>query len=151
MLLLLLACSEPTPAGAPELRGTVTRITDGDTIHVDLNGTDERVRYIGIDTPETEHSPRGPEQFGVEATEANRGLVENRIVRLVLDVQQRDRYGRLLAYVYLDDGTFVNAELVRRGFAKQMTVPPNVRHADELGRLQREARASNRGLWAVDH
>lgn len=147
LLVLLVACSEPPPEPEPGVVGRVTRITDGDTIHVDVNGTDERVRYIGIDTPETEHSPRGAERFGAEATEANRALVENREVRLVLDVQERDRYGRLLAYVYVDE-TFVNAELVQRGFAKQMTVPPNVRHAEELGRLEREARAARRGLWA---
>ena len=148
LLVLVVGCSaEPEAAEPVGMVGRVTRITDGDTIHVEIDGQDERVRYIGIDTPETEHSPRGAQAFGAEAMEANRRLVENRTVRLVLDVEPRDRYGRLLAYVYLDE-TFVNAELVREGFAKQLTVPPNVRHADEFRRLEREAREAQRGLWA---
>lgn len=130
-----------------ELHGRVTRVTDGDTIHVRIEDRDERVRYIGVDTPETEHSPRGPQPFGEEASEANRRLVEGQHVRLVLDVEERDRYGRLLAYVHLEDGTFVNATLVREGYAKQLTVPPNVRHAEEFRRLEREARQARRGLW----
>ena len=141
------------PAASPDSSGvwvSVERITDGDTIRVTLDGRSEPVRYIGIDTPETRHPRRGVEAFGPEATEANRRLVEGRQVRLVFDVEERDRYGRLLAYVYLQDGTFVNAELVSRGFAHVMTVPPNVRHREQFAEAERVARSAGRGLWGTD-
>jgi len=128
------------------LSATVTRIVDGDTIYVDLGGRVEKVRYIGMDTPETHHPTRGEEPGGREATAVNRRLVEGQTVRLELDVRQRDRYGRLLAYVYVGE-TMVNAELVRLGYAQVMTVPPNVRHARLFLELQREAREAGRGLW----
>ncbi|MGC9319815.1 MAG: thermonuclease family protein [Armatimonadota bacterium] len=115
------------------------RVIDGDTIEL---ADGEHVRYIGIDTPEM----RPVEAWAEAATRANRELVEGRSLTLVLDVEERDRYGRLLAYVYVDD-TFVNAELVRRGMAQAVTYPPNVRHQDELLRLQREAREAGWGLW----
>lgn len=149
-IVLLVGCADTPPESSQEPAGLlarVTRVTDGDTIRVDLEGRNERVRYIGIDTPETEHSPRGAQPFGDEAWEANRRLVENQEVRLVFDVEERDRYGRLLAYVYRTDGTFVNEALVRDGFARQLTVPPNVRYAETFRRLEREARDARRGLW----
>lgn len=121
---------------------SVTRIIDGDTIEVDINGATYRVRYIGMDTPE-----RG-DTFFSEATEANRLLVENQTVILVKDVSETDRYGRLLRYVYLQDGTFVNAELVRQGFALVATFPPDVAHQAEFVALQEEARNAGNGLWA---
>ncbi|MCX5726222.1 MAG: thermonuclease family protein [Candidatus Saganbacteria bacterium] len=121
----------------------VERVVDGDTIKL-VNG--EKARYIGIDTPETKH-PRKPVQyFGKEASEANRKLVEGKTVRLEFDVQQRDKYGRILAYVYVGD-IFVNAWLVENGFAQVSTYPPNVKHQELFLKLQREAREKNRGLW----
>jgi micrococcal nuclease len=138
---------EPGPV-PPGREAEVLRVTDGDTIRVRVDGVEERVRYIGVNTPEVHHPRRGEEPFGREATEANRALVEGKTVRLVTDVQERDRYGRILAYVYLPDGTFVNAALVERGFAQVMTVPPNVRHAERFLALEREARREERGLWA---
>jgi micrococcal nuclease len=126
----------------------VERVIDGDTIRVTYDGRSEPVRYIGVNTPETRHARKGVERFGPEATEANRRLVEHRRVRLVFDVEPRDRYGRLLAYVFLLDGTFVNARLVESGHAQVMTVPPNVRYQDLFLRLEREARAGRHGLWA---
>ncbi len=106
-----------------------------------------KVRYIGVDTPETHHPMRGVEPYGMEAAEANRKLVDGKTVRLEFDVEQRDRYGRLLAYVYLEDGTFVNAWLVENGYAMVMTIPPNVKHQALFLKLQREAREAGRGLW----
>ena len=106
-----------------------------------------KVRYIGVDTPETHHPMRGVEHYGMEASEANRKLVDGKTVRLEFDVQQLDRYGRTLAYVYLEDGTFVNAWLVENGYAMVMTVPPNVKHQELFLKLQREAREAGRGLW----
>jgi len=123
-------------------------VVDGDTIKVRLGGEVETVRYIGMDTPETVHPTRGPEPYGEEASEQNRQLVAGERVRLEFDVEKRDRYGRLLAYVYVDT-LFVNAELLRRGYAQLMTVPPNLRYVDLFRRLQTEAREAGRGLWAV--
>jgi micrococcal nuclease len=144
-----------SPAYAPlrdELSGLVVRTVDGDTVWVRLAGGVEKVRYIGIDTPEVHHPTRGEEPGGRAATEINRGLVGERSVRLEPDVQLRDHYGRLLAYVWVKraDGVevMVNAELVRLGYAQVMTVPPNVRHAEMFRKLAAEAREHHRGLWA---
>jgi micrococcal nuclease len=141
------AAPEEVEAG-DRLRAEVERVVDGDTIVVRLDGRSERVRYIGIDTPETHHPDKPVQRFGPEATEANRRLVEGRTVLLELDVEPRDKYGRLLAYVYLEDGTFVNASLVEDGYARLMTIPPNLKHTDLFRRLLREAREAERGLWA---
>ena len=131
--------------------GEVVRTVDGDTIYVRLGGAVEKVRYIGIDTPEVHHPIRGEEPGGREATEVNRRLLGDRPVRLETDVQLRDHYGRLLAYVWArrpDGGlVMVNAELVRLGYAAVMTVPPNVRHAALFRRLAAEARERQFGLW----
>jgi micrococcal nuclease len=133
-------------AGGRELEGMVVRIVDGDTIHVRIGAQIEKVRYIGVNTPEVHHPTRGEEPGGREASELNRQLVAGKRVRLEFDVQERDRYGRLLAYVWVGD-LMVNAELVRRGYAQVMTVPPNVRYQDLFLKLQRDAREAGRGLW----
>jgi len=126
----------------------VVSVVDGDTIQVCCIGWKrEKVRYIGINTPETKHPTKEVEHFGEEASEANRKLVEDKTVVLEFDVERRDRYEWLLAYVYLKDGTFVNAWLVEHGFAQVMTVPPNVKHQALFLKLQREAREAGRGLW----
>ena len=133
----------PLPAG---LDAEVTSSVDGDTIHAVVRGRDERIRYIGIDTPELS-GDRGPQPLAAEARERNRMLVEGQTVRLVLDVQERDRYGRILAYVYTPDGTFVNATLLVEGYARLLTVPPNVRFAPVFRTLETEARDAERNLW----
>jgi len=126
----------------------VVRVIDGDTIEACcLNGRPETIRYIGVNTPETNHPTKGLEAYGKEAKEANSRLVAGKTVRLELDVDPRDRNGRLLAYVYLEDGTFVNAWLVKQGYAQVMTVPPNMKYQELFLRLQREAREAGRGLW----
>ena len=126
----------------------VVRVVDGDTIQVCCIGWKrEKVRYIGVDTPETHHPMRGVEPYGMEAAEANRKLVDGKTVRLEFDVQQLDKYGRTLAYIYLEDGTFVNAWLVENGYAMVMTFPPNVKHQELFLKLQREAREARKGLW----
>jgi micrococcal nuclease len=133
-------------ASAGSLDGVVVRVVDGDTIHVRVGDRVEKVRYIGVNTPEVHHPRKGEEPGGRQALAVNRTLVERRTVRLETDVQSRDRYGRLLAYVWVGD-VMVNAELLRRGYAQVMTVPPNVRHQDLFVKLQRDARESERGLW----
>src|SRR5687767_7509734 len=135
-------------ASATALEGLVVRVVDGDTIHVRIGDRVEKVRYIGVNTPETHHPRRGVEAGGREAHDVNRDLVTGKRVRLELDVQERDRHGRLLAYVWVGD-LMVNAELVRRGYAKVLTVPPNVRYQERLLALQREARGAGRGLWGA--
>ena len=137
---------DATAAARPVLEGLVVRIVDGDTIRVELGGRTERVRYIGVNTPEIHHPTRGEEPGGRAAAEQNRSLVAGKRVRLELDVQERDRYGRLLAYVWVGD-LMINAELVRRGYAQVMTVPPNVRYQALFVKLQRDAREAGRGLW----
>ena len=104
------------------------------------------MRYIGIDTPETDKPGAPGECFADRARDFNERLVGDRDVGLELDVEERDRYGRLLAYVYAGS-VLVNAELLRAGYAEQLTVPPNVRFATRFGRLARDARHANRGLW----
>lgn len=128
------------------LEGLVVKVVDGDTIHVRVGERVEKVRYIGVNTPEVHHPTRGEEPGGRAAWDVNRQLVAGRHVRLELDVQTRDRYGRLLAYVWVGE-TMVNAELVGRGYAQVMTVPPNVRYQGLFLRLQRDAREAGRGLW----
>jgi micrococcal nuclease len=131
-------------------RAQVLRVVDGDTIRVRLDGRTERVRYIGIDTPESVKPGSAVQCFAKRASAANAALVAGRSVRLVADVEQRDRYGRLLAYVYREpDGAFVNARLVRDGYARTRTIAPNVAHASELADLARAARRAHRGLWSA--
>ncbi|MGH9179679.1 MAG: thermonuclease family protein, partial [Acidimicrobiales bacterium] len=127
----------------------VTRVVDGDTIRVRIAGAEERVRLIGIDTPETHGQGGLRECFGEEAASHLARLIPPGTgVRLVRDVEARDRYGRLLAYVYRrSDGLFVNLALVRDGFATTLTYPPNVAHADELAAAARSARNDQKGLW----
>lgn len=128
--------------------GHVVRVIDGDTIRVRINKQEETVRYIGVDTPETVHPTCGIEPYGIEASNFNKKLVEGKTVQLEFDVDSRDRYGRLLAYVYVDT-LFVNAELVKQGYAQLMTVPPNVRYVELFKELQTAAREDKRGLWGI--
>jgi micrococcal nuclease len=139
--------SEDTPEG--QGRADVVRVVDGDTIVVRLDGREESVRLIGIDTPES-IDPRTPvECYGREASRRAAALLPpGTAVRLVRDVEPRDRYDRLLAYVYrLDDGTFVNLALVQEGFASVATYPPNVAHTDDFVAAAADAREAGRGLW----
>jgi micrococcal nuclease len=126
----------------------VARVIDGDTIEV---AGGERVRLIGVDTPETKDPNRPVGCFGKEASAFTASLLPaGTKVRLVGDAEQRDRYGRLLAYVYRRaDGLFVNAELLRRGFGQLLTIPPNVAHTDEFAAIARQAREAAQGLWAA--
>jgi micrococcal nuclease len=128
----------------------VVAVVDGDTIRVEVHGDAYALRYIGIDAPETKDPSRPVEWLGPEAAEANRRLVAGELIYLEKDVSETDRFGRLLRYVYLPDGTFVNAELVRLGYAQASTYPPDVKHQDLLLEMQVQAREAGRGLWGLE-
>lgn len=140
------AIPSPTPTRPEYLSGqyaTVTNIVDGDTIDVEIDGQTYGLRYIGIDTSE-----QGELLVG-QSAQANADLVAGQGVYLVSDVSDTDSFGRLLRYVYLEDGTFVNAELVRLGYAVAVAYPPDTRHHDEFVQLEQNARAAGRGMWAI--
>ena len=135
--------AEVTPSGGASV--PIVRVVDGDTARALVDGREESVRYIGIDTPEVDPSI-GVECFGAQASARNKQLVEDETVRLAYDAERRDRYGRLLAYVYVGE-TFVNAELVRGGFATTLEIAPNDSKAGLFDRLQQDAANAGRGLW----
>jgi len=142
----LTGTSEPGPM--PERTpARVVRVIDGDTIEVEIGGREYRLRYIGIDAPETVKENTPVEWMGPEASAANKALVSGKVVYLEKDVSDTDRYGRLLRYVFLANGTFVNGELVRQGYAQAITYPPDVKYQKLLRALEREARNAGRGLW----
>ncbi len=143
-------------------RATIVRVVDGDTVVARVDaitpgpgagqvsvGEEYSVRLIGIDTPETVKPGTPVECFGKEASRATTDLLEGAAVRMVMDVYDRDRYDRLLRYIYMDQ-EMANARLVVNGYASAYTYPPDVRHADLFVRLQREARENVRGLWSPD-
>ena len=133
----------------PEVWFTVTRVVDGDTFWVD-DGSEKgmKIRLIGIDAPELRNTGTRPKGFfGAESTSYLRELLRGKKVRLEYDVSRLDRYRRTLAYAYLEDGTFINAELVRNGYATVMTMPPNVKYAETFNELASKARKQKKGLW----
>ncbi len=137
----------------------VTRVVDGDTLKLS-NG--EKVRLIGIDTPELHYSNKlirdarrshrdikTIQELGRRAAAFTEGLCYNKNVWLEFDVEKKDKYGRWLGYVYLEDGTFINAKILEEGYGQVMTIPPNVKYADYFVKLVKEARSNNKGLWAA--
>ena len=139
------------PTGQTET-ARVVRVVDGDTIVVRLGGHDQRLRYIGMNTPETVKPGSPVEWMGPEASRANAALVAGQTVVLERDVSETDQYGRLLRYVWLVVGkrwTLVNLELVRLGDAQVETDPPDVRYADRFVAAQRAAREAGLGLWGA--
>ena len=151
-LAALAACGQS--AGAARGRpgdAVVANVIDGDTIEARVNGITENVRLIGIDTPETRKPNTPVECFGIEATKAlGRILPRGTAIRLERDVEARDRYGRLLAYVYRHgDNLFVNLEMAKSGYAAAYTYPPNVARSDEIVTAAADARDAGRGLWSA--
>lgn len=131
-----------------EEKGTVMKVVDGDTIILD-NG--EVIRYIGIDTPEISVPVTALECYGPEATNKNKELVEGKKVRLVRDIKNRDKHGRLLRYVYVDDSDiFVNLALAREGYARILMIYPNISYAREIEIAAEKARAGQRGVWSEE-
>ncbi|MGZ5292792.1 MAG: thermonuclease family protein [Actinomycetota bacterium] len=158
--LLLAACNQVSPvdrsgspgAGMPQagmlVAATVTRVVDGDTIHVDLEGVDTTIRLIGIDTPEREGPYTHEECFGREASAYTERALAGREIQLEFDVERTDRYDRTLAYVWLD-GRLFDERIVADGFAVVATFPPNVKYVDRFLAAQRAARDGGRGLWGM--
>jgi micrococcal nuclease len=130
------------------IEGLVAEVVDGDTARVTIGGRTESVRYIGIDTPESVIPGERPECFGKRAADLNRTLVEGERVTLIFGAERRDHYDRLLAYVYVGE-RFVNAEIIRRGFARTLAIAPNTDFADRFARLQQAAANAGRGLWSA--
>jgi len=128
------------------LDAIVLHVDDGDTIDVRIDGRVERIRYIGIDAPEVAHDGLGAAPGGEAAAQLNRALVAGHRVKLEFDRETRDRYGRLLAYVWTDD-IMVNLEMIRRGYARALTIKPNVRYAGRIARAEAMARSARLGLW----
>lgn len=121
----------------------VTRVIDGDTIEIESG---QKVRYIGIDTPETVHPSKPIECYGKEASDKNKELVERKKVRLEKDISETDKYGRLLRYVYVGD-VFVNDYLVKEGYASSVSYPPDIKYQDKFREAEKQAREEEKGLW----
>jgi endonuclease YncB( thermonuclease family) len=139
----------PRPEAAVETNATIVHVVDGDTVDVSVHGRRERVRLLGIDTPETKDPDKPVQCYGLEAVQLTEALLpEGSAVRLERDAEARDDYGRLLAYIYRgQDDLFVNVELASRGAAVALSIPPNVTHADEIAAAVDAARRAGRGLW----
>ncbi len=136
---------EVQPGEVPKGYVLVSHAIDGDTLEL---ADGRRVRYLGMDTPETVHPKKPVQCYGPEASAYNHSLVDSRVVRLVRDVEDTDKYGRLLRYIYLEDGTFVNLALVSQGYARVYTWPPNIAHTKEFIAAQTRAQADHQGLWS---
>ena len=139
----------------------VKRVIDGDTLKINYKGKEDSVRLIGIDAPESRPNKKARNDaqrsgedlktitaMGKEATECVRSLVkQGDTLKMEFDVQKRDKYGRLLGYVYLSNGKMLNEEIVKAGYANLMTIPPNVKYQERFLKAYKEAREHGRGLW----
>jgi micrococcal nuclease len=140
-----IASNSAQPAKENLSKVKVLRVIDGDTIELE-NG--QKVRYIGIDTPETVDSRRDPQCFGKEASLQNKQLVESKEIYLEKDVSETDKYGRLLRYIYLEENDIsVNEQLVKEGYAVASSYPPDVKYQEKLKAAEQEAKNNHRGLW----
>jgi micrococcal nuclease len=149
-VVLLTGCAAGAGPGASSAADLVpvTKVTDGDTVHVQYRGRDERVRLIGVDTPEVSWYGGQGECFGQEAGMYTRGRLGGRSVRLSFDVELRDRFGRLLAYVFVGDELY-NLTLVKLGYATADPVPPDTSRAPAFAAAEEQARAARAGLWSA--
>ncbi|MFA6320541.1 MAG: thermonuclease family protein [Candidatus Omnitrophota bacterium] len=146
-------------APAQKEKSSIARVIDGDTLKL---SDGRRVRLVGVDTPELHYSDKlvrdsrrtrrdikEVQAMGQKSAAFTKQLCEGKTVRIVSDVRKTDKYGRLLAYLYLEDGTFVNAKILEEGYGQVMTIPPNVKYADYFLKLERRAREDRKGLWAL--
>ena len=143
--------SVPVFAPTSALETTVLRVVDGDTVEIELNRIKEKVRLIGVDTPESVHPDKTKNiEFGKISSKFTKDYLEGKKVVLEYDVQQRDKYGRLLAYLYINNKMF-NQILLEEGMAKIATYPPNVKYVDTFKEIEKKAREENKGLWAISN
>ncbi|NTW04904.1 MAG: hypothetical protein HGA27_02125 [Peptococcaceae bacterium] len=152
IILFIAACSLDYVKTESAFEGnlySVKRVVDGDTIIVIIDGKEERLRLIGINTPETVHPAKGVEAFGREASEYTKGQLKGKEVALEFDVEKRDRYDRLLAYVWLEE-KMLNELLVAKGYAQVATYPPNIKYVERFVAAQKLARENNLGLWGAN-
>ena len=147
-LLVLRPWESDPDAGPASATALVTRVVDGDTVEARIGGEVEDVRLIGVDTPETVKPGEPVQCFGPRASDFTHRQLEGQRVRLVFGVERRDVYGRLLAYAYIGGGLF-NSDLLRRGLARSLTIPPNDRFAARFRRLELAAARAGRGLWGA--
>lgn len=145
LFFLFTYAAEGSALGETPVNAEVIRISDGDSIIVRLGNKKEKLRLIGIDAPEIRQRP-----WGQMAKRHLKGLIGNSQVKIETDVVKRDRYGRLLAYVWTADGRFVNLEMLRDGYAVIYTFPPNVSHVDEFSTAQSQAKNKRIGIWGPD-
>jgi len=148
------SCGGASPrsdAGQFGLEARVEEVVDGDTVRLVIDGRSETVRLIGVDTPETKHPTKPVECYGPEASAHLAAVLPaGTVVGIRRDVESRDRYGRLLAYlIRTDDGLFVNLDLVEGGWATTLAIEPNIAHAEEFAAAAERARASSLGLWGA--
>ncbi|UHA72042.1 thermonuclease family protein [Paenibacillus sp. 481] len=153
--LLLGGCgaSEEKETTAGRISAKVVKVVDGDTLDIQLeNGqSNERIRLLLVDTPESVHPKKPVQPFGREASDFAKKKLQNRDVEVEFDVSERDKYGRLLAYIWVD-GQMFNEELLREGFARVAYVyPPNVKYVDQFREVQTEARKAERGIWSIEN
>jgi micrococcal nuclease len=149
--LVSLSC-QPGNNHIPSELYQVTKVVDGDTFWAAIDNSNEiKIRLIGVDAPESRKTGKKEiGYFGKESNDYLHKLISGKKVRLEFDVEKYDQYRRVLAYVYLEDGTFVNAELLKQGYANVMTIPPNVKHADEFVRYVHKARRTHKGMWGTN-
>jgi len=155
LLIGLASCSSssPLPNGQADLvkiaDGKIVKVVDGDTVDIDIDGHTERVRLIGVNTPETKHPTKPIECFGPEASAyLTQLLPQGTVVRIERDVEARDRYSRMLLYLYLgSNDLFINLDLVARGYGTPMSIEPNTFHRNDFVRAAAQAEAANVGLW----
>jgi micrococcal nuclease len=158
LFFLIVACSTNdksqsptvTPDGVPLITATVTNVVDGDTIDVMINNKEERVRLLLIDTPETKHPSKPIQPFGPEAFEFTERILLGKKVGLEKDVSERDRFGRILAYVWLDDHMH-NETLIEKGLARVATFPPDIKYVERFKEKQHEAQNKGVGIWSLEN
>ncbi|MFM1525609.1 MULTISPECIES: thermonuclease family protein [Helcococcus] len=144
ILLILTSCSKTRLYN-------VVEVFDGDTIVININNKNETVRLLGIDTPESVHpNPKKNTKYGKIASSFTKKLLTNKKVSIELDVQKKDKYGRILAYVYLNN-KMVNETIIENGFAKPLTIAPNVKYTKKFTKLFQKARKYKKGLWSIGY
>jgi micrococcal nuclease len=147
VMMMLTSCSETENQGIP-----VTKVVDGDTIKVQLNGKEETIRMLLIDTPETVHPNKPVQPFGTKASQFVKEELEGQQVKLEMDVSERDKYGRLLAYVYTLDDVMINERLLEEGLARVAYVfEPNTKYVDQFYEIQQQAKQAEKGIWSIEN